>query len=262
MEYILRYVLLTLLCVPDATLLDIQPLLTDELFRTKALIHVEEEHILNYWDKEFSQYTKTFRMEAISAILNKTGLFLASAPLRATVGQKTRGFRMQEIMDQKKILICNLSKGELGEDASALLGSIVLTTIQHAALYRARLTPAERVPFYCYIDEMHSFVTLSFIGILAESRKYGLSLFLAHQYIEQIDERIRSAIFGNVGTIIAFRVGAADAQYLMKEFHPIFEEQDLISLPRFGMYIKLMIDGTSSIPFSATTHMPIAERKL
>jgi len=251
MEYILRYVLLTLLYVPDATLLDIQSLLTDEAYRDKALSYVTEVHILNYWEKEFSQYTKTFRMEAISPILNKTGIFLASAPLRATVGQKTRGFRMQEVMDKKKILICNLSKGELGEDASALLGSILLTTIQHAALYRARLAPEDRVPFYCYIDEMHSFVTLSFIGILAESRKYGLSLFLAHQYIEQLDERIRAAIFGNVGTIISFRVGAADAEYLAKEFYPVFTQEDLVNLPRYSVYIKLMIDGAASMPFSA-----------
>lgn len=253
MEYILRYVLLTLLCVPDATLLDIQPLLTDEQYRAKALIHVKEEHILSYWDNEYGKYSKNFRMEAISPILNKTGLFQASVPLRATVGQKTRGFRMQEVMDKKKILICNLSKGELGEDASALLGSMILTTIQHAALYRARLAPEDRVPFYCYIDEMHSFVTLSFIGILGESRKYGLSLFLAHQYIEQLDERIRAAIFGNVGTIISFRLGAVDAEYVAKEFYPVFDQQDLVNLPRFSIYLKLMIDGATSAPFSALT---------
>ncbi|OJW84170.1 MAG: hypothetical protein BGO69_11910 [Bacteroidetes bacterium 46-16] len=251
MEYILRNVILTLLWVPDATLLDIQPLLTDEAYRNRALVHVKEAHILSYWDNEFAKYTKAFRMEAISPILNKTGLFLASAPLRATVGQKTRGFRMQEVMDKKKILICNLSKGELGEDASALLGSVILTTIQHAALYRARLAPEERVPFYCYIDEMHSFLTLSFIGILAESRKYGLSLFLAHQYLEQLDERIRAAIFGNVGTIISFRVGASDAEYLAKEFYPVFNQEDLINLPRYNMYLKLMINGATCVSFSA-----------
>ncbi len=253
MDYILRYVILTLLWVPDVTLLDIQPLLTDEAYRNRVLIHVKEQYILDYWDKEFAKYNKAFRMEAISPILNKTGLFLSSAPLRATVGQKARDLRLQEIMDKKKILICNLSKGELGEEASSLLGSMILSTIQQAALYRARLPQEQRVPFYCYIDEAQSFLTLSFVGILAEARKYTLSLFMAHQYIEQLDERIRTAIFGNVGTIISFRVGAPDAEYLAKEFYPVFDVEDLIALPRYSMYLKLIVDGATSAPFSATS---------
>jgi hypothetical protein len=257
MEYILRYVILTLLWVPDATLLDVQPLLTDEGYRNRALIHVKEQYILDYWDKEFAKYNKVFRMEAISPILNKTGLFLSSAPLRATVGQKARDLRLQEIMDKKKILICNLSKGELGEETSSLFGSMILSTIQQAALYRARLPQEQRVPFYCYIDEAQSFLTLSFVGILAEARKYALSLFMAHQYIEQLDERIRTAIFGNVGTVISFRVGAADAEYLTKEFYPVFDAEDLIALSRYSMYLKLMIDGATSAPFSAKTNLQV-----
>jgi len=253
MEHILRFTLLTLLCVPDATLLDIQPLLTDEEYRAKAVQYVTDKHILSFWFGEFDQYSKSLRAEAISPILNKMGIFQVSAPLLATIGQKTRGFRMQEVMDKQKILICNLSKGELGEDASALLGCIMLTAIQHAALFRARQAEQARIPFYVYIDEMHSFVTLSFANILAEGRKYGLSLFLSHQYIEQLDDRIRSAIFGNMGTIISFRVGATDAEYLAKEFYPVFTQDDLVNLPRYAMYLKLMIDGTSSLPFSAVS---------
>lgn len=257
MEYILRFSLLTLLCVPDATMLDIQPLLTDISYRNKALSYVTDEHILTYWNKEFDVYTKTFRNEAISPILNKVGLFRTSTPLRNIVGQKTSSFRLQRVLDEGKILICNFSKGEIGEDASSLLGSMLVTSIQLAALHRATQEEHRRKPFYLYIDECHTFITLSFADILAEARKYKLSLFLAHQYIEQLDERVRAAIFGNVGTIISFRVGAKDAIYLAKEFYPTFTEHDLIHLPRYAMYLKLMIDGTASIPFSAYSIMSL-----
>ena len=256
MEYILRYVLLTLLYMPDATLLDIQPLLTDDGYRNAILHEIPERHIRVFWEMEFNRYPKRFRMEAISPILNKMGVFAASAPLRATLGQPSSNIKFNEIMDGKKILICNLSKGEVGEEACTLLGSMILTLIQHAALFRARLKPAERIPFYCYVDEMQSFVTLSFANILAEARKYALSLFLANQYIFQLDERIRAAIFGNVGTIVSFRVGAEDAEYLAKEFYPVFAAVDLVSLDRYAIYLKLMIDGATSVPFSAVTLPP------
>ena len=160
---------------------------------------------------------------------------------------------MQQVMDGGKILICNLSKGSIGEDASSILGSMLVTSIQLAALHRVKQSEESRKPFYLYVDEMHSFVSLSFADILAEARKYKLGLFLAHQYIDQLNEKIRSAIFGNVGTVISFRVGAADAEYLAKEFYPTFDEQDLIHLPKYSMYIKLMIDGATSMPFSAET---------
>jgi hypothetical protein len=150
-------------------------------------------------------------------------------------------------------MLVNLSKGELGEDISSLLGSIVITSFQLAASYRASQPEEFRKNFFLLIDEAHSFITLSFADILAEARKYKLSLFLSHQYVEQLPEKIRSALFGNVGTIIAFRVGASDAEYLAKEFYPTCSAEDFIRLPRFGMYIKLMIDGTTSLPFSAYT---------
>jgi hypothetical protein len=253
MEYILRFSLLTLLEAPDSTLLDIQPLLTDKEFRDLTLVYVKNPHVISFWRNEFDKYTPSLRSEAITPILNKTGLFLTSIPLRNIVGQKTRSFRMQEVMDKGKILIANLSKGQIGEDATALLGNMLVTSIQLAALHRAKQGEAYRKPFYLYVDEMHSFVSLSFADILSEARKYSLSLFLTHQYIDQLHEKIRSAIFGNVGTIISFRVGAEDAEYLTKEFYPVFEKEDFVHLPRYSMYLKLMIDGMTSKPFSATS---------
>jgi hypothetical protein len=253
LEHILRFSLLTLLYSPKATLLDIQPLLTDTYFRNGVLNYVIDPALRAFWQNEYEKYPPALKSEAIAPVLNKMGLFIASIPLRNIVGQQCRGFRMQEVLDKSKILICNLAKGKIGEDVSALLGSMILTSIQSAALFRASYEPHKRVPFYLYVDEMHSFVTLSFADILAEARKYGLSLFLTHQYIEQLHENIRSAIFGNVGTLIAFRIGAEDAMYLAKEFHPVFKEDDLVNLPKYSMYLKLMIDGAASKPFSATT---------
>ena len=253
MEYILRFTLLALLCVPDATLLDVQPLLTNADFRHRALSYCTDEHILSFWRNEFEKFTPRLRAEVISPILNKIGLFITSIPLRNIVGQKTNSFRLQQVLDTGKILIVNLSKGQIGEDASSLLGAMLVNAIQLAALHRAGQAEGTRRPFYLYIDECHTFVTLAFANILAEARKYGLSLFLGHQYIEQLDERIRVAIFGNVGTMIVFRVGAGDAEYLAKEFYPVFSEEDLIHLPRYAMYIKLMIDNTTSQPFRANS---------
>jgi len=253
LEYILRYALLTLLEVPDATLLDIQPLLVNKDFRSHALGYVTQDHVKSFWNNEFEKYSPFMRQEATAPILNKVGLFRTSMPLRNIVGQKTSSFRLQRVLDEGKILICNFSKGEIGEDASSLLGSMLVTSIQLAALHRAAQEEHRRKPFYLYIDECHTFITLSFADILAEARKYKLSLFLAHQYIEQLDERVRAAVFGNVGTIISFRVGATDAEYLAKEFYPTFTEHDLVHLPRYAMYIKLTIDGTASEGFSANS---------
>jgi hypothetical protein len=258
MEYILRLALLTLLEYRHATLLDIQPLLTDISYRNHVLQRIKNPHILAFWRTEFEKYPPALKAEAIAPILNKLGLFRASIPLRNIVGQKVSSFTFQDVMDNGKIFIANLSKGKLGEDTTALLGSMLVTNIQLSALYRAIQKEEERRPFYLYVDEMHSFVTNSFADILAEARKYKLGLFLAHQYIEQLEEPIRAAIFGNVGTMIAFRVGATDAEYLEKEFHPIFNKTDFVNLPRYSMYLKLMIDGATSQAFSADT-LPLAE---
>jgi energy-coupling factor transporter ATP-binding protein EcfA2 len=251
LEHILRFALLTLLYTPDATLLDIQPLLTDFRFRTSVLSFVADKHIISFWENEYDKFSPKFRNEAIAPILNKVGLFTTSNALRAVFGQKSSSLRLQQVLDKSRILIVNVSKGQIGEDASSLLGAMLVNSIQLAALHRANQEEQTRKPFYLYIDECHSFITLSFTTILAEARKYGLSLFMAHQYIEQMDERIRSAIFGNVGTIISFRVGASDGEYLAKEFFPVFNQDDFVHLPRYSMYLKLLIDGTASQPFSA-----------
>ncbi|MDP1725548.1 MAG: type IV secretion system DNA-binding domain-containing protein [Bacteroidota bacterium] len=256
LEHILRFSLLTLLQFKEGTLLDIQPLLTDIEFRNKVLTRITDQSLLVFWYNEYDKFSNSFRAEAISPILNKIGIFSSSSLLRNIVGQKARSFHILKVMDEGKILIINLAKGKLGEDVSALLGSLMVTQIQLAALYRARQLEHTRRPFFLYIDECHSFITGSISDILSESRKYGLSLFLTHQFIDQLSDEIRSSIFGNVGTMIAFRVGSNDATILSKEFLPVFNEIDLINLPRYSMYLKLMINGATSQPFSADTLAP------
>ncbi len=261
MEHILRFTLLTLLNYPTATLLDIQPLLTNTDFRSHVLTYKHPKEVQNFWNNEFNNYTPKQRSEYIAPILNKVSILTASTPLHRifniNTNQKTHipkpQLKLNKVMDKSKILICNLSKGTLGEDASTILGSILTTSIQLTALYRATQLEHERIPFYLYIDEAHSFITQSITDILAEARKYKLSLFLAHQYLDQLQEPIRKAIFGNVGTIISFRIGATDAEYLAKEFNPTFKETDFIHLPKFHFYIKLMIDGEMSVGFSGKT---------
>lgn len=253
LEYILRYSILTLLEYPGATLLDIQPLLTDAQFRNTLLSHLTNSTIISFWKQEFDKYPPALKSEAITPVLNKVGLFNSSSILKNIVGQPQSSFDMNEVVNAQKILICNLSKGEIGEDASTLLGSMLVSAIQFAALRRSKQPEEGRVPFFLYIDEMHSFVSLSLADILAEARKYKLGLFMAHQYLDQLHEKIRSAIFGNIGTVVVFRIGAGDAKDLAKEFHPSVDENDLINLPRYAGYIKLLIDGQSSRVFSMNT---------
>jgi hypothetical protein len=228
-------------------------MLTDKEFRKNVYSYIKDPYTIAFWQNEFEKYTPGFRSEAIAPIVNKMGLLQTSIPLRNIVGQKVSSFRMQQVLDSGKILIANLSKGKIGEDACTLIGSLLTTSISLAALYRAHQEEHTRKPFFLFVDEAHSFLTLSFANILSEARKYKLSLFLAHQYIDQLREDIRSAIFGNVGTLISFRVGAVDANYLAREFYPVFDESDIINLPRYSMYLKLMIDGETSQPFSAYT---------
>lgn len=259
MAHILRYSLLTLLEYRNATLLDITPLVTDSGYREMVLQGVSNHDTRRFWEHEFNQYSKSFRLEAIAPILNKVGLLHSSLPLKKVFGQQTVGFRMDKVMDEGKVLIANLSKGKLGEDASNLLGSILLSTIQLGAMSRAKQPEHERKPFFAYTDEVHNYMTLSIADMLSECRKYGLGLFLTHQYIGQLNEEIRKAVFGNVGTLISFRVGTDDAQYLSNEFHPVFNEIDLINLPRYSMYLKLQIDDATSRPFSAYS-LPLKEK--
>jgi Type IV secretion-system coupling protein DNA-binding domain len=261
LEHILRHSILTLLEYPDSSLLDLPRLLTDKDFRKVVLENVTHQQVREFWFNEFEKYSAWLRSEAISPILNKVGQFLTSPLLRNIVGQKENTFDLRKVMDEGKILIVNLSKGKVGEDNSALLGAMMVTKIMLAALSRADVNESERKPFYLYVDEFHNFLTLSFANILSESRKYGLNLILAHQYIEQLDEKIRAAVFGNVGTIISFRVGAEDAKYLAREFSPVFDEADLVNLPNHHIYLKLMIDGVTSKPFSAETLGPPERRR-
>ncbi len=253
LEHILRHSIFTLLEYPGATLLDLPRLLTDKDFRSGVIRLVTNEQVRSFWFNEFEKYSAWMKSEAVSPILNKVGQFLTSLPLRNIVGQKDNTFNLREVMDSGKILIVNLAKGQIGEDNCALLGAMLVTKIQLAALSRADIPEEKRRHFYLYVDEVHNFFTLSFAGILSEARKFGLSLVLAHQYLDQLDDEIRAAILGNVGTLLSFRVGAEDAKYLAREFYPVFSEADLVNLSNHHIYLRLMIDGVTSQPFSAVT---------
>lgn len=257
LEYILRFCLLTLLEVPDATLADINPLLSNMLYRNRVLERVRNADVQAFWRNEFDKYPPAFRAESISPILNKMGVFITSQVLRNTIRQENT-INLRHIMDSRKILIMNLAKGKIGEDVSAFLGSLLLSGLYLATLSRSGTK--RRVKFYTYVDEMHCFVSPSISNILSEARKFGLSLMLAHQYIGQLPDQIRLAVFGNVGTMISFRIGAEDAAALEIEMGPVIRKDDLINLPKYAVYIKLMIDGVTSRPFSALT-LPISYSK-
>ena len=253
LEHILRHALYTLLEYPESTLLDVPRLLTEKDFRIKVINSITNPHVKAFWLNEFEKYSAWLKSEAVAPILNKMGQFLTSLPLRNVIGQPVNRFHIGEAMDEGKILIVNLAKGKLGEDNSSLLGSMLVTEIYLSALRRARIPELERRAFYLYVDEFYTFITLSFADILSEARKYGLNLVLAHQYINQLHEKVSDAIFGNVGTIISFRIGSDDAEFLAKEFKPTFNESDLVNLPNYNIYLKLMVNGITSLPFSATT---------
>jgi hypothetical protein len=260
LEHILRHALLTLMERPGSTFIDLPRLLTDKDFRAGVLAGVTTQHVKQFWFSEFDKYSSYLKAEATAPILNKIGAFVASPLLRNIVGQRTNTLDFRTMMDERKILIANLAKGQTGEDNCSLLGAMIVTKLQLAALSRVDVEEKDRISFYLYVDEVHEFLTLAFADILSAARKYGLSLVLAHQYMEQLDQEVRSAIFGNVGTVVSFRVGAEDAEYLAREFSPVFDEADLINLPNHHIYLKLMIDGVTSKPFSAVTLMPPATK--
>src|SRR5437899_6160432 len=253
MEYILRNALLALLDLPASTLLDIPQLLDDLAFRGHVLAYVRNDQVRRFWLREYGNYPARFRAEAIAPIQNKVGEFLVNPILRKIVGQPKSAFGLRRAMDEGKILLVNLAKGKIGEDTSALLGAMLVTKLSLAALSRADLAEADRRDFYLYVDEFPLFTTTSFAGMLSEMRKYRLGLVLAHQHLAQLDETVRDAILGNAGTIISFRVGLSDAELLEKEFWPEFRATDLVNLPNYNVYLKLMIDGVVSKPFSART---------
>lgn len=257
LEYVLRNTILALLDYPGSTLLGITRMLVDKEYRRKVIEKITDPVIKSFWVDEYSKYPDKFQVEAISPIQNKVGQFLSIANIRNIVGQSQSTIDMRDIMDKRKILLLNLSKGRIGEDASALLGAMMITKIQLAAMGRVDVPEKEREDFYLYVDEFQNFATESFANILSEARKYRLNLIIAHQYIEQLNEVVQPAVFGNVGTIVCYRVGATDAEFLAKEFAPQFTETDLVNLTKYDTYMKLMIDGVASEPFSATTLPPL-----
>lgn len=257
LEHILRNTVLALLDFPDSTMLDIPRMLTDNRFRDRVVEQVKDPVIREFWVNEFAQYDSKFRTEAVSPILNKVGQFLATATIRNIVGQSHSRINIREIMDNEKILIINLSRGKIGEDNSALLGAMIITKVQLAAMSRADTSADKRPDCFLYVDEFQNFATDSFGVILSEARKYNLALTMANQYIEQMPETVRSAVFGNAGTIVTFRVGGGDADFLVKEFEPVFDANDLVNLDKYNIYIKLLVDGISSPAFSARTFPPV-----
>ena len=257
LEYVLNNAILALLEYPGSTLLGIMRMLVDKVFRKKVINKITDPVVKSFWVDEYSKYPDRFQAEAIAPIQNKVGRFLSSSIMRNIVGQVKSSIDLRKIMDDKKIFLLNLSKGRIGEDNSALLGAMIITKLQLAAMSRVDVPENKRNDFYLYVDEFQNFATMSFVNILSEARKYRLNLILAHQYIQQLDEKVASGIFGNVGTICCFRIGAEDAEFLVKEFEPFFEETDLVNLPKYHMYLKLMIDGISSEPFSSRGIPPL-----
>jgi hypothetical protein len=265
MEYILTNTLLALLEYPGSTLLGVNRMLADKEYRKMVVENVKDPSVKSFWVDEFAKYTDKFAAEATPAIQNKIGQFTNNPLIRNIIGQSKSSFDLRKMMDENKIIIINLSKGRVGEANANLLGSMIITKIYLAAMSRADVSERElqKLPnFYLYVDEFQSFANESFADILSEARKYKLNLTIAHQYIEQMSEEVRAAVFGNVGTMITFRVGAFDAEILEKEFAPQFTVEDLVNLGFAQIYLKLMIDGVSSMPFSATTIPPIKEPEI
>ena len=254
LEHILRYTLLALLDRPETTLLDISRLLTDKDFRKETLDYCQDVTVLQFWKHEFGQWNEKQVNESIAPVLNKVGAFTANPIIRNIIGQAKSSFDVRKIMDEGKILVVNLSKGLIGEDNAAILGSFLVTKVQLAAMSRSDIPNVmDRRPFYLYVDEFQNFATDSFAVILSEARKYGLNLTVANQYVAQMTDSVRDAVFGNVGTTISFRVSPEDAPALIKQFEPTFEESDIIQLNNRHFVISMIINGEKVPAFSATT---------
>jgi hypothetical protein len=253
LEYILRYTILALLDYPNSTMLGITRMLTEKDFRKKVIKQIDDPIVKNFWVNEFASWNEKFATEAVAPILNKVGAFTANPLIRNIIGQPKSAINIREIMDKGKILIVNLSRGQIGEDNAAILGALLVTKIQLAAMSRADIPFEDRKPFYLYVDEFQNFATDSFAVILSEARKYGLNLTLANQYVSQMTPEVRDAVFGNVGNLVCFRIGADDAQYLSKYFAPLFEANDLIVLHNRHYIINMSISGEKALPFSATS---------
>lgn len=254
LEYILRYTILALIDYPNATMLDITRMLTEKRFREDVVSHIDDPVVKNFWVTEFASWNEKFASEAVAPVLNKVGAFTANPIIRNIIGQPKSTFNIRHIMDAGKIFIVNLSRGLIGEDNAAILGSLIVTKIQLASMSRADIQHLEdRRPFYLYVDEFQNFATESFAVILSEARKYGLNLTLANQFISQMEEHVRGAVFGNVGTIITFRVSPDDSPFLAKYFEPQFEATDLSKLHSRYLVTSMSINGEKAVAFSGTT---------
>jgi hypothetical protein len=253
LEYILRYTILALLTYPSATMLDITRMLTDKRFRATVLRHLHDPVVRNFWNIEFASWNERFATEAVAPVLNKVGAFTANPLVRNIIGQPQSSFNIRQIMDERKILIVNLARGLVGEDNAALLGALLVTKMQMGAMSRADIPAEARTPFYLYVDEFQNFATDSFATILSEARKYGLCLTVANQYIAQMMQEVKDAVFGNVGSIITFRISADDARTMQRYFAPKFTEHDLIHLHNRHFVISMTIDGEKSPAFSGVT---------
>lgn len=253
LEYILRNALLALLDQPDSTLEGVLRLFSDEDYRRRVGQRTRSPQARDFWLREYPRYSERLRAEAIAPIQNKVGAFLADPLLRDILTGPHPRLDLRKIMDEGHVLLVNLAKGKIGGDTAALLGAMLTTSIASAAFGRADLPEGWRRDFWVYLDEFHSFTTLSVATMLSELRKYGVAMVLAHQYLAQLEEEVRDAILGNVGTIISFRVGSQDAELLAQEFFPEFSVTDLVNLPNHHVYLRLMVDGMPSSPFSAET---------
>lgn len=260
MEYILNNTLLALLEYPGSTLMGVNKMLSDKDFRKKIVDNVKDPAVKSFWVDEYAKYTERMAAEAVPAIQNKIGQYTLNPLIRNIIGQPKSSFDIRELMDTKKIFIINLSKGKIGEQNMNLLGGMFVTKIYLAAMSRADLSEKEIAnlpPFYFYVDEFQNFANESFAQILSEARKYKLSLTVANQYVTQMVEEVRDAILGNVGSLICYRVGPADAELFEKEFAPKFTAEDIVNLGQYQMYLKLMVDSVGSQPFSARGMAPI-----
>ncbi len=256
MEHILRNVLLTLLDQPEADFSYIPRLLQDKSYRKTALENVTNSSVKEFWLNEYDKYPPYFRASSIAPIQNKIGAFLSNHIIKSVLINPTKEIKLRKIIDENKILLVNLSKGRIGEDTANLLGGLLISSLGLAAFSRADTSEHTRTPHMLYVDEFQNFTVLSLINMMSELRKYKVGMILANQYLYQLDKDIREAVLGNVGTLISFRVGPNDARYLAKEFYPIFRQEDIINLPNFSIYLKLMINGSPSKPFSADTLLP------
>jgi type IV secretory pathway TraG/TraD family ATPase VirD4 len=256
MEHILRNVLHALLEQPDGTLADILRILSDKKYRKQVVRSLRNEAVRRFLEHEYERFTFGYRADGIAPIQNKVGAFLADPLINRILTHPEKDLHVRRIMDEGGVLLVNLAKGRLGEDSSTLLGGLLVTTIGLAAFTRADTALGDRRDFFVYVDEFQSFTTLALVNMFAELRKYRLGFTVAHQYLHQLEPDILHAVLGNAGTIISFRVGAEDAPYIEREFGGTFDQIDLLQLENYRIYLKLIIDGTPSSPFSAMTLAP------